>query len=224
MKIIQPTFEILEYPDNVLEKIERVARTCYKSEDKIGPGSAEKLVRKLITSEHDPMIEFGGWIVVKFYSNRGYTHEAVRHRIISAAQESTRYCCYTDEKFGSEITVIEPKGMLEMRVKDVDRRALIRFKMIESWARAEEDYIYLTSELHCPAEIAREVLPIGLKSELVIGATVREWRHIMKLRSSNKAHPRMREIMRPLLVVFREIMPVVFDDVGIVDVLVEPAH
>lgn len=212
--IIQPSFEILEYPQNVLEKIERVARTCYKSEDKIGPGSAEKLVRKLLTDEHYPMIEFGGWIVVKFYSNRGFTHEAVRHRIVSAAQESTRYCNYVKEKFGTEITVVDPEKALAMKVKDAERRALIVIKMVESWARAEHDYIYLVSELGCPAEMAREVLPIGLKAELVIGATVREWRHIMKMRTSNKAHPRMRELMRPLLVKFRELMPIVFDDVG----------
>lgn len=211
--IIQPKYIILECPESAARNIERAARTCYKSEAKITEGSAEKLTRGLIERGHHAMIEFGGWIVVKFFSNRGFTHENVRHRIASYAQESTRYCNYAKGKFGGAITCVDPAGVLEMVVKDPERRAEFKLAMVESWARSEADYMALV-EAGCPAELAREVLPIGLKAEIVVGATVREWRHILSQRASGKAHPRMRELMYPLLEELRELLPVVFDDLG----------
>lgn len=211
--MIAPQYVILECPENAALSIERAARTCYKSEERITEGSAEKLARGLIDRNHHAMIEFGGWIVVKFFSNRGFTHELVRHRIASFAQESTRYCNYSKGKFGGEATFVDPSAMLGARVKDPEKRAEFKAAMIESWARSEADYMALV-EAGCPAEVAREVLPIGLKAEIVIGATVREWRHIFSLRCSKKAHPRMRELMLPLREELRERLPVVFDDLG----------
>lgn len=215
-ELIAAQYVILEYPSDAHLRIERAARTCYKSEDKITNGSAEKLTRGLIERGHYAMIEFGGWIVVKFFSNRGFTHELVRHRLSSLAQESTRYCNYAKGKFGGAITCVDPSAMLEMKVSDPEKRAEFKADMIESWYNSEASYLSLV-ERGCPAEIAREVLPIGLKAEIVIGANVREWRLIMTQRTSGKAHPRMRELMRPLLAELRERIPVVFDDVGCVD-------
>jgi thymidylate synthase (FAD) len=211
--VIPVHYEILEYPANILQNIERAARTCYKSENKITNDSAVALVKKLIDSGHHAMVEFGGWIVVKFYSNRGFTHELVRHRPPSFAQESTRYCNYSKAKFGAEITVCDPEAVLRMKVKDLDKQAAFKAHLIETWAICESRYMELVG-MGCPAELAREGLPIGLKAEIVIGANVREWRHIMKLRTKKSAHPRMREIMRPLLADFRYRTPIVFDDVG----------
>lgn len=88
MELIKPSYEILECPGNVLERIERAARTCYKSEDRIEPGSARKLVQLLVDRPHGAMLEFGGMITVRFISNRGFTHEMVRHRLGSFAQEA----------------------------------------------------------------------------------------------------------------------------------------
>ena len=153
---------------------------------------------------------FGGWIVVKFYSNRGFTHELVRHRLSSLAQESTRYCNYSKGKFNSELTYIDPDAMLEMNVKDIEKRAAYKAHLLETWLIAEQRYMELT-EMGCPAEIAREGLPIGLKAEIVIGANVREWQHIFKLRCSPKAHPRMRELMIPLRDELRTLVPVIFE-------------
>jgi len=212
-ELIAPQYVILECPENAALSIERAARTCYKSEDKITEGSAERLTRGLIERGHHAMVEFGGWIVVKFFSNRGFTHELVRHRIASFAQESTRYCNYSKGKFGGATTCVDPSAMLEMKVSDPEKRAEFKADMIESWAQCEENYMSLV-ERGCPAEIAREVLPIGLKAEIVIGASVREWRHIFKLRTSKKAHPRMRELMIPLREELQSRVPVVFDDLG----------
>jgi len=212
-ELIAPQYVILECPDNAAVSIERAARTCYKSEDKITEDSAEKLTWGLIERGHHAMVEFGGWIVVKFYSNRGFTHEQVRHRIASYAQESTRYCNYSKAKFGESITCVDPANILEMKVKDPELRAQYKVEMVEAWAEAEQRYMDLVKR-GCPAEIAREVLPIGLKAEIVVGATVREWRHIFSQRASKKAHPRMRELMTPLLEELRERLPVVFDDLG----------
>ncbi len=124
-------------------------------------------------------------------------------------------CNYAKSKFGSEITVCDPTETLALRVTEGDdriaKRARWKLKLLESWARAENDYLDLTAD-GCPAEIAREVLPIGVKAEIVIEANVREWSHIFSQRAHHLAHPRMRELMVPLLRDFRKLMPVIFDD------------
>lgn len=210
-QVTTPRYVILDYPRDVLTRIERAARTCYKSEDKITQGSAEKLVRSLLKRGHMAMIEFGGEATVKFVSNRGFTHEMVRHRLCSFAQESTRYCNYGKGKFGNEVTVCDPTEALFMREPDLEKRARWKLKMLNSWARAEQDYLDLVND-GCPAELSREVLPIGVKAEIVVSANVREWRHVFTQRASHLAHPRMRELMVPLIHDFAERMPVIFDD------------
>lgn len=213
--IINASFEILEYPEHPLEMIEKVARTCYQTAEKIGPGTAERMVKMLLESGHHAMIEFGGWIVVRFISNRGFTHEQVRMRLTSDAQESTRWCNYSKDKFGSQITCIDPASVLAMTKLSIEDQAWAKAEMIESWLRDEETYIRLTAR-GVPSEIARDVLPIGLKAELNVGANVREWMHIFKMRTSRRAHPRMRELMRPLLAEFRSMTPILWNQVGFV--------
>jgi thymidylate synthase (FAD) len=212
MNLITAHYEILECPTDAAKSIERAARTCYKSEDKITDNSAERMTKGLIERGHHAMVEFGGWIVVKFYSNRGFSHELVRHRTASLAQESTRYCNYSKGKFGSELTCVDPEWMLKQKVKDPKKQAEFKAHLLETWLYCEERYMDLV-ERGCLAEIAREGLPIGLKAEIIIGANLREWRHIFSLRCSKKAHPRMRELMVPLRSELRARLPVVFDDV-----------
>jgi thymidylate synthase (FAD) len=206
--IIQPSYEILFINENPLQLIEKAARTCYKSEDKITDDSAEKLVRSLINNGHHAMIEFG-FAIVKFISNRGFTHEVVRHRLSSFAQESTLYVNYNTGKFNNECQFIDPTWMVNLKIQDEELRKKIIERMLMAWVDAEEHYMKLTS-MGCPAEIAREVLPIGLKAEIVIMANFREWRHIFNLRTSKKAHPRMRELMIPLQKEFQSRIPVLF--------------
>ena len=209
MKIVAPYYEILDYPKDVLGNIERTARACYKSEDKICEGSAARLVKSLLRRGHHAMIEFGGDIVVKFVSNRGFTHELVRHRLASFAQESTRYCSYNKDKFDGELTFVCPQRII---ARSCDEVVDVWQTLEDAWRSAEQSYMELIHK-GASAEIAREALPIGVKAEIVIKANVREWMHIFQLRTSKKAHPRMRELMIPLREELKTLMPLVFDNV-----------
>lgn len=215
MELINAKYEILSYPAKPLEMIESVARTCYKSEAKMTPESAEKFVAKLIQNKHLAMVEFGGMIIVKFIVNRGVTHEIARHRQNSDAQESTRYCNYSKSKFGNQITCIDPYPMLATKHPGNAKLQTVAFdKMLEAWTTCERIYLELIDMGITPEE-ARSVLPIGLKSEMNIGANTRQWRHILMQRTSSRAHPQMREVMVPLLAEFRNRTPVLWDNLDI---------
>ena len=207
MKIIKAHAFIDSYMDGqeMIENIERIARTCYKSESKIDKNSAAKMISSLIKSGHESMLEHES-VTVRFIVDRGVSHELVRHRLASFAQESTRYCNYSSDKFNSELTFIKPcfldentegfkvwKGTMEM---------------------AEMIYKGLTRK-GLTTEQARIVLPASLKTEVVMTANLREWRHFFKLRTvgtAGKPHPQMLEVTIPLLNEFKEQIPIVFDD------------
>jgi len=207
MKIIEPSYEILTLIDGqeILSTIEQVARTCYKSEGKIDIGSAERMVAGLIKNGHEAMIEFFD-ITVKFVHNRGFSHEMVRHRHCSFAQESTRYCNYSTDKFGNEITVIKPYWLPE----DESSEDFIEWN--NAMAAVEGNYFTLL-RLDQKPQAARGVLPNDLKTEIVVKANLREWRAIFKLRTAPPAHPDMRRVMIPLLAEFKKRVPVLFDDI-----------
>lgn len=189
----------------ILEKIEQVARTCYKSEGKIQEGSAAKMVASLIKSGHEAMLEHAS-VTVKFVVDRGISHELVRHRLASFAQESTRYCNYSKDDFGSEITFIIP-DYLEYKSEGWNIWK-------ESMKQAEDAYFKMLDFGLSPQQ-ARAVLPNSLKTEVVMTANLREWRHFFKLRAlgtTGKPHPQMLEVTVPLLEDFKQMIPVVFDD------------
>lgn len=203
MRIIDAAFEIVAIsPDDPLVLLENAGRTCYKSEDKMGPDTAAPFVRRILDSQHESVIEHAS-MTVRFVCDRGVSHEIVRHRLCSFSQESTRYCNYSKEKFGREITVIRPCFWPAVGV------------MYQAWEgscrRAESGYFELIDSGAKPQE-ARAVLPNSLKTEIVVTANLREWRHIFRLRCSAKAHPQMRELMVPLLQVVRDRIPVLFED------------
>lgn len=211
MNIIKASYEIMQYPDNLLENIEKAARTCFKSEKKIYPGSAEKMVKMLIKRGHHAMLEFGGWIHVKFYVNRGVTHEMVRHRPTSFAQESTRYCDYAnDEKFDLGVTYIDPKPMLEMKGYSPEVIAKAIEIKLRTWLLCEQSY-QDQRDLGIHAECARDVLCIGTKSEINIGANTRQWLYIISRRTGPEVHPQMREVMVPLYEEFKRRTPTFWD-------------
>lgn len=190
----------------ILKKIEIIARTCYKSEDLIKEGSAEKMVARLIENGHEAMLEHCS-VTVKFVCDRGISHELVRHRLASFAQESTRYCNYSNEKFNSEITFIKP-----LFLADGSQGLEIREKAMQT---AEQSYFDLL-EWGCTPQEARSVLPNSLKTEVVMTCDLREWRHFFKLRAAGttgKPHPQMLELTLPLLIKMKELIPVVFDDI-----------
>lgn len=216
MKIIKPSIEVLDNLDEmtILKRLELVGRTCYKSEDKITDISCIEFVKKIIKSGHYAMIEFYD-ITVKIICDRGVTHEIVRHRIGSYAQESTRYCNYGSGKFGNEITVVEPCFWnSENDEESVD--SLIKDEKMRSWRStmlcAEISYLNLISYGASPQE-ARSVLPNSLKTEIIVKYNLREWRHFLTLRTSQKAHPQMREIANMILLEFKSKLPVIFEGI-----------
>lgn len=206
MRIIEPSFEIMPVNgEEILKNIERAGRTCYKSEDKITADSARKFVAGIVKSGHESVIEHEK-ITVRIICDRGVTHEIVRHRIASYSQESTRYCNYSNDKFGNELTFIRPFYWNDEPEK------------MEAWLchmkLTEETYMQLIKLGASPQE-ARAILPNSLKTEIVVTMNIREWRHFFKVRCSPAAHPQMREIAIPILKKFQEIIPVVFDDIKV---------
>ena len=203
MEMIKSHYEILSNINLIksLKLMELAGRNCYKSENKIKPKSDIKFIKKIINKNHLSILEHS-LLTVRFVVNRGVSHELVRHRIASFAQESTRYCNY------------EKKG-----IKMIDSSA--QFKNPESnaiWTNlllsAEQAYNDLIANGESP-QIARNVLPISLKTEIIVSANFREWREILKQRTAPSAHPEIREIMINLLNELNEIIPVIFEDIEI---------
>lgn len=213
MKIVDAHYEfILPYPDwktahdTILKMIEKAGRTCYKSEDKITPESASRFVRNIIKHGHEAMLEHAN-LTVRFVVDRGVSHELVRHRVASFAQESTRYCNYSQDKFGNEITVVRPLWIKDGLAKDLWETAC---------ENAESSYFRLLEE-GWTSEEARTVLPNSLKTEVVMTANIREWRHFFMLRAlgeTGKPHPQMQEVALPLLHDLQKYLPEIFDDLG----------
>ena len=210
MKIIEQSHEILKYDD--IDMLERAGRTCYQSEAKNQP---EKFVTMLRDRGHHAMIEFGD-ITVRFTTNRGVTHELVRHRHCSFAQESTRYVKYDGlMEFIKPVWVnldIMPGGNTFLFEGDPYRKEVLAAnRWLDALRYAEKSYIGLLAN-GWKAQQAREVLPNSLKTEIVMKCNFREMRHILTLRCSKAAHPQMRALMLPLLAELKEKIPVVFDD------------
>ena len=205
MNIIEPGFEVLDDLDGrrMLRKIEAAGRICYKSEENITDGSAEIFVRSILKNGHESVIEHEK-ISVRVVCDRGVSHEIVRHRIASYSQESTRYCNYSKEKFGKELTFIKPVFWEE------DSKEYQLWKNLMK--KTEASYNELIEMGAAPQE-ARSILPNSLKTEIVITMNLREWRHFFRLRTSKKAHPQMRQISRMIWEYFKGNIPAVFDDI-----------
>ena len=205
MKIINPSFEILSPVDGqaILQHIERCGRVCYKSEDKITDTSAQTFVGSIIKRGHEAVLEHAS-VTVKFVVDRGVSHEIVRHRLAAYCQESTRYCNYSKDGFGGQVTFIQPNFL--------DRGTRGWELWVLACEQAEKAYFDLLN-WGCSPQEARAVLPNSLKTEGVMTANLREWRHFFKLRTAPAAHPQMREVTIPLLRRMQELIPVVFDDI-----------
>lgn len=224
MKSIDAKFEIMTPISkggiDELKAIEETARICYRSEDLITDDglSAKDMVRKLIKRGHEAMLEHS-ILKVRFHVDRGVSHELVRHRLASFAQESTRYVNYSKDKFGNEITVIDlshgmqldPVCALMDTSPDCNAQAIYN-EWAEAMRDSERHYMKML-EYGASPQIARSVLPNSTKTTIDISANYREWRNIFKLRADTPAHPQMREVMVPLLRTLKGLIPVVFDDI-----------
>jgi len=212
MQLLKPSYEILTTLDGsaILKTIEAAGRTCYKSESKITDISAEEFCRRIMARGHLSVIEHVS-ISVRFIVNRGFTHELVRHRLASYSQESTRYCNY-----GGGVAFIIPPQVTTVKPEHVHDRAVYSARWsntdrlwYEAMLASEYAYMKLLKSGWAPQQ-ARGVLPIDLKTEIVMTANIREWRHVFSLRCSEAAHPQMRELMIPLAEEFRLASPVLF--------------
>lgn len=205
MKIVKPYYKIEGRPNGlaILKRMERAGRTCCKSEHRMTSESSHVFIRKIIADGHESILEHES-LTVRFICDRGITHELVRHRLASYAQESTRYCNYTKKRFRKEIQVICPRYIHN----DCD--------LFASWKvtieKCEKEYFFLLDHGVSP-QIARSVLPTCLKTEIVVTANLREWRHILNLRTDPKAHPQMLELMCGLLAELKQLIPVIFEDI-----------
>jgi thymidylate synthase (FAD) len=203
MRIVQQEHKILCPSEWGLELklIEAAGRTAYKSEDRIEADSYRSFISGIVKRGHLAVIEFGN-MVVQFVTDRGISHELVRHRICSFVQESSRYCNYGSGKFGSAVTVVRPSGLQEGSEE---------LAWTVACQDAEQKYLYLTSH-GVSAQSARSVLPTCTKTEIVVKANFREWRHIFRIRAVEKAaHPDMRALMIPLYEECRAACPEIFD-------------
>jgi len=204
MKIVKQSHQILTPIDRevIYSLIELAGRTAYKSEDKITTGSEEVFISNILKRGHESVIEHFN-ITVRFITDRGVTHEMVRHRLAAYTQESTRYVNYR-----KGMQFIEPVFLKDNN----ESRAAWERHMIE----CERIYNRLISTGNTPQE-ARSVLPNSLKTEIVCTANIREWRHILKLRTSQAAHPQMRALMIPLFDELRKKLPILFGDILIIE-------
>ena len=219
MKIVKPSFEIISPIDEVeiLKTIEEVGRTCYKSEGNTTDDSCYGFVQRIIDRGHEAVIEHYN-ITVRLTNDRGVSHEEVRHRIASYAQESTRYCNYSKDKFNGEVTYIDITGGMKLdpmiKKYDPEKVAAIYYEWLSACNDAEVHYLKML-ELGATPQIARSVLNNSTKTEICITMNIREWRHFFKLRTSLAAHPQMREIAMLLLAEFKALMPHLFGDINV---------
>lgn len=194
MKIIEPSVELIDEFDSdaVLNKLERCGRVCYQSEPK---GKPEEFIRMLIKRGHESVLEHVS-LTFRIICDRGVLAELTRHRLASYSVESTRYCKY------GELTFIKPSYWTGNELE-----------AWENFCRSVDGYHQNFSQ-KSPPEQTRCLLPLSLKTELYMTADLREWRHVLKLRTSQKAHPQMREVAGKILDVFKEKLPVIVEDIG----------
>ena len=224
MKKVKAGFEIItkETEKEMLQEMERVARTCYKSEDKITDDSCYNFIKGIIKRGHEAMIEFSN-ITVKFTCDRGVSHEIVRHRLANYAQESTRYCNYSKDKYDNQVSFIDISNGINLDLamntalnngtltkENID---LIINEWEEACKDAEKHYLNL-SKLGASPNISRSVLPNSIKTEINVRMDIREWRHFFSLRCEDVAHPQMREIAKPLLKEMAKRYPIFFKDLA----------
>jgi len=216
MRLIKPSYKIESKfnRQTILRQLELFGRVCYKSEERITADSAARFVKMIVEKGHTSIFDHVS-VSVRFISNRGFTHELVRHRLAAYSQESTRYCNYSKDKFRGHTTFIIPPFLeIEPGIYCEDDWHLWEHTNERHWMEhmilCEKAYNGAIARNWKPQE-ARGLLPIDLKTEIIITANLTEWLHIFKLRTSAAAHPQMRELMIPLLRdKFQKTLPEIF--------------
>lgn len=205
VKIVSPSFEVITPLDGdyILKHLERCARNCYKSEDKITSDSAQKMIKKLIDLGHEAMIEHFS-ITVKMTTDVGAYKDLTRHRHASFAIESTRFCNYSKGKYGNELTFMKPSN--------IEEGSELYNIWLQAMTDAEKHYLDMATR-GATVDQLRMLLPHSTKADVFMTANLREWRHIFKLRCAPATHPSIQHIMKMILNEFRAHIPVLFDDI-----------
>ena len=203
MQIIDHSIEMI-YPTSsegwvqAAKYIELAARNCYKSEEKITNDSWIPMIRNLKERNHGAMLEFGS-AMVRVTTDRGILAEFTRHRLFSYAVESTRYCNYSKDKFGNELTFVRPVELQD--------NALKVWK--DTMQFLEKTYLDLIAMGTSPQN-ARSILPNSLKTEMIVKGNLREWMHFFELRTSKAAHLDMRAVATLIQDEFQRGLPELF--------------
>ena len=203
MRLVEPWIKVEKFDGiKIMKKLERACRTCYRSEGSITEDSYKKLLTNCITRGHESVLEHEK-VTVRIYNDIGSYKDLTIHRFASFSVESTRYCSYDKDKYGNEISIINP-----IYIEDKD--------VYEVWKKTMEDmekgYIKM-KELGATTDMVREVLPHSTAAEYTMTANIREWKHIFSLRTTKHVHPSIRQVLIPLLKYFKQEMPEIFDDV-----------
>ena len=203
MRIVEPWIIVEKIVGiQIMKKIEKACRTCYRSEGMVSEESYKNLLKNCLNKGHESVLEHEK-ITVRIYSDIGTYKDLTRHRFASFSVESTRYCSYNKDKYGNEIAVVNPVYMEDKEV-------------FETWKKAIEDmekaYMKM-KELGASTDMCREVLPHSTAAEYTMTANIREWKHILELRTTNHVHPAIRQVLIPLLLLFKEQMPEIFGDI-----------
>lgn len=203
MRLVEPWIKVENFDGvKIMKRIERACRTCYRSEDKISEESYKNLLTNCLNRGHESVLEHEK-ITVRIYSDIGTYKDLTRHRFASFSVESTRYCSYNKDKYGNEIAVVNPVYIEDKEV-------------FETWKKAIEDmekaYMKM-KELGASTDMCREILPHSTAAEYTMTANIREWKHILELRTTNHVHPAVRQVLIPLLLLFKEQMPEIFGDI-----------
>lgn len=204
MKIINPSAAItfLNKSDAAedMKKIERAGRLCYRSDNLITEDSYEKFIKGIVKSGHESVIEHVN-VTVNIVCSRATSHQIVRHRLASYSQESQRYVNYTKERHGEEIAYVFLGG--ERGVPE----SMLGFLEV-----LEKGYFQLITE-GLKAEDARAILPNCTRTEMVMTANLREWRHFLNVRLGKGAQDEIKYIAQILLKQFYEYYPPIFEDI-----------
>lgn len=206
MKIVEPAVEFIAATPNIGQVIELGARNCYKSEDKIGEGTDERLFNQIVKqNHHDSVVEHGS-VTLRIITDRSMLAQITRHRHFSFSVESQRYCNYTKDKFGGTVQFIKPFDIT------TDSDAWGTWK--QACQIAEGAYFTLLERKVKP-EVARSILPNCTKTEIVMTGNVRSWRHFFQLRSSGHAQKDMQYLVQLMYTAMMEngIPSYLFEDI-----------
>lgn len=210
MKIIDPSFEIVDpvsQEDGVklLQKIERMARISHRSEDRQTPDSWAKFLEAVVLNHGDWSVTEHASATVIFRVDRGVTHELVRHRLFSFTQESTRFV-NGRKSYPEGLEFIYPRELRQQNNPDSWMTWGIAMQ------HAEKSYFDMLEDGMRPQE-ARSVLPNALAATIAVSGNLRNFRHLFLMRTSKETHPDFRAVTIPLLVEFKKLIPILYEDI-----------